>query len=272
MLAAQRGDLLEKTRRLLAHAGCALHRRLQNDARRFRGLFFEKGFQGRDAGRVVRFPDCTRMLMTLGRREMVGGKKPWLEPGVESTRISDSHCAKSIAVIGIGHTDHPTLLREAAELPVLEGHLQGDLDGVGAVVAEEATIQCARSDCRQFPGQLGANRVAEPEIGRVGDLFHLGGKGGIEVRVVVTMDVCPNGSVAIQVAAPVGISQPDARAAFDVNRLNRGVFLHLRKRVPGMGEIPFTKPLIRRFQVRPHNCPFMEAQSTRIVKAKKKSP
>ena len=59
---------------------------------------------------------------------------------------ADADRADGVAMIGVFEGDEAALFRPAKMLPVLECHLDADLDGSGAVIRVEDLCQTGRSD------------------------------------------------------------------------------------------------------------------------------
>ena len=132
-------------------------------------------------------------------------EEPLLKASVEGPTIAQRHGAKGVTVVGAGESGDTGAAGLTDQLPVLERELEGDLDGVGAVVREEAAIERTARQAGKLLGELGGARVVEAEEGDVGDLVELGAEGGVELGVVVSMDIGPDGGVSIEVATPFGV-------------------------------------------------------------------
>ena len=116
-----------------------------------------------------------------------------------------------------------------AVLPVLEGHLQRDLDRGRAGVRVEDPVEARRRQLDQARRQLGRAGVGEAEHGGVGDSLELVANGLVDQRVAMAVDVAPQRRDAVQVAAPVGVDQLVAPGPLDHQRL-------LADPVPLLGE------------------------------------
>ena len=68
----------------------------------------------------------------------------------------------------------------------------------------------------------------------MGDLVELGAEGVVELGVVVSMDIGPDGGVSIEVATSFGIPQPAPLASSDMDARVVQVLPHLGEGVPGV--------------------------------------
>ncbi len=168
---------------------------------------------------------------------MHGGKAPGPEARVEEAAVARRHRPEGVAMVAAGQPNDAGFLRPAGQLPVLEGELERHLDGARPVVAEEDPVQAGRGQARELGGQLRPDRVREPEHRGMRDPVQLAPEGGIEVRIVVAMDIGPDRGIAIEVGPSLRIGEPPALALGDREGRQAGVFLHLRKRMPDMPQV-----------------------------------
>ena len=232
MLAAKGGDGLHEAGGLLDHAGGALDEGFEDQAGGRGGIPLEDGLQRGQRSGGVGAGDLTGALGVDRRGEGLRGEEPGIEATVELGALADGHRPEGVAMVGAFHRDDPALGVLADELPVLERKLQRDLDGVAAVVGEEAAWEGAVREPGQVGGELGRDRVVQAEQRHVGDLVELIAEGAVQVRVVMAMDVRPDRGVAVEVALPFPVDQPVALAA---DQVEAGVVLilpHLGKRMP----------------------------------------
>ena len=98
-------------------------------------------------------------------------------------------------MVGVREADErgPARVLAAALVPVLERHLERDLDRGRARVRVEHAAQARRSEIDQARGQLGAARMCQPEHGRVSDPLELAAHGLVDEGVAMAMDVAPQG-------------------------------------------------------------------------------
>ena len=234
VVAAEVGDGRDEARGLLDHAGGALHARLQDEAGQALAALREQPGERLERGRAVRARDAAGALGMRGRGQAMDGEEPGFEAGVEGPAVSQGHRAEGVAVVGAREGRDLAALQAAGELPVLEGELERDLDGVGAVVGEEAAGEDAVGEGGELGGELRRARVVQAEEGDVRDLVELGAQGGVEIRVVVPVDVRPDRGVAVEVAPALGVDQPAPLAAHEVQAGVVHVLPHLGERMPGM--------------------------------------
>ena len=195
-------------RRLQQHPGGALHQRLDHD----RG----------DLVRVLREHLVERGHVARGHAVRVEQQRPVHR--VEEVDAADRDRADRVAVVGVleAHELGSRGLRLRGLLPVLERHLEGDLDGGRPAVGVEhpaqrpgAPVARTRRDRDQPPRQLLGARVGEAEHRGVGDAVQLLADRGVDVRVPVTVDVAPQRRHAVDVAAPCRVDEPHALGRLD---------------------------------------------------------
>ena len=197
MTAAQGGDRLHEPGGLLHHAGGTLHARLQDDAGSRGGIADQEGLERGQRGGGVGTRDLTGALGVHRGGERLGGEEPGVETTMEFRAATHGHRAERVAVVSAFHRDDPALGFLPDELPILERQLQRDLDGVAAVVREEAPRQRPIGQRRQVLGEPGGHRVVQAEQRHVGDLVELLAQGAVQVGVVMAMHVGPNRSVTV---------------------------------------------------------------------------
>jgi hypothetical protein len=173
MGAAEVGDGFHEARGLLDHPRGTLHPRLEDQAGRGGAVALQEALQRGQRGSGVRALDLAGTFGVDRGRESLRGEEPRIEAAVELGALADGHRPKGIAMVGAFHRDHPAFGGLADELPVLERELQGHLHGVAAVVGEEAAGERAAGEPGEVLGQLGRDRVVEPEEGDVRDLLGL---------------------------------------------------------------------------------------------------
>ena len=232
MLPAQVGDGPHKASGLLDHPGGPLHAGLEDHAGRRGGVADEQGLECGQRGGGVGTGHLSAALGVLRRREGLCGEEPRVEAAMKFGAGADRHRAEGIAVVGAFHRDDPALGVLPDELPILEREFEGDLDGVAAVVGEEAPGQGTAAQTSEVLGQLRRDRVVQAKEGDMRDLLELLAQGAIQVGVVVAMDVRPDRGVAVEVTLPFPVDQPVALAAHQVEPGIVQVLLHLGERVP----------------------------------------
>ena len=163
------------------------------------------------------------------------GQSEPAEAVVENRHAAERGRAHGIAVVGVIERDEARAFRLSALLAELERHFHGTLHCGGAVVGEEDARQRAGGPERnEFRGEENGRLVGESERGDVGDAIQLLFDGRDDARMPVTVDVRPDGGVAVYIFPPVLISQQRAAAAGDEQRLmlRRAPVLHLREGMP----------------------------------------
>jgi len=156
------------------------------------------------------------------------GEKRVMKPG----QIAHADVAQGIAVIGPLQREELCLFGPWSRTlpPVLERHLQGDLDGGGAVVGVEDACQAGRAASTRRRAQLDGGHVGQAQQGAVSDGVELLAKGVIEFGNAMAMDVTPQRRDAVEVFAAVQVDEEAAARLADNQGLAGGVFLHGRER------------------------------------------
>ena len=174
-----------------------------------------------------------------------------LEDRAEDSAVAERERADRVAVVRVAQGEEagaprcgrigsaPVMTRVVAPVdPILEGDLEGLLDGDGAVGREEEVGLVDGDHGSERLGQLDHGRVAVAEHGGVGDLGRLRGEGPVEFGDVVAEGVDPEGGNRIEVAVAVGVDQLPALGPVDDQRGAAGVGRHLGEAVPDHGGIP----------------------------------
>jgi hypothetical protein len=81
------------------------------------------------------------------------------EHAMEEVDAADANRAERVTVIGLAQAEEALLLRLAAECPVLERLLEGDLDRGGAGVRVEDAAKISGGDLEQIGGELDSGFV-----------------------------------------------------------------------------------------------------------------
>ena len=122
----------------------------------------------------------------------------------------------------------------AAVLPVLERHLERDLDRGRPRVRVEDPVQARGRDVNEAIGQLCCARVGETQHGRVGDAVELLADPFVDRRMPVPVDVAPEGGDAVQIAATLGVDELGPLGGLDHQRLLLHPITLLREWMPEM--------------------------------------
>jgi hypothetical protein len=89
----------------------------------------------------------------LGIRGAEDVEEERAEDGAEGVDAAEADGAERVAVVGAGESDEAAAVGARVLLPVLEGNLDGDLDGGGAVVAEEDAGEARRCGSGELGGE-----------------------------------------------------------------------------------------------------------------------
>jgi hypothetical protein len=118
------------------------------------------------------------------------------------------------------------------------GQLQGDFEGSGSVVREKGSNQF-RSDgfptsgqARELSCELAGGWIGKSQGGGVGHLFQLLSESAVEMRMIVAVQIGPNGGIRVQVSSAMDILQDRSSTTRQDYWLLPEPILHLRKRVP----------------------------------------
>ncbi len=140
-------------------------------------------------------------------------------------------------MIGVCEAHELRLLRFARVAPVMQAHLEGDLDSGGAALRIEAARKTRRSDMDETFRQRHDGFVRKAGEQYVFQFSKLARDGGIDPRVGMPEQVNPPRTDAIEVAASLEILEPDAVPAPDRNGGVSLVVLHLRAGMPQDTEV-----------------------------------
>ena len=122
--------------------------------------------------------------------------------------------------------------------PVLKRHLQGDLDGGGAVVGVEDVVEAGRRQFDEAAGQADGGDVGDAQQRAMGDGVELFADGGVDLGDAMAVDVAPQRRDAVEVLAAVEIDEEAAVRRGDDERRFGGVRLHRREGVPDVVAVP----------------------------------
>ena len=193
-------------------------------------------------------PDAGEAASALRRAEpaapgMGVGEPQRLEHGrlvglAEGSLPSQRGGAEGVAVVGHLHHREAAALGPAGVDPVLERHLEGRLDGAGAVGAVE--------EAGKPPGDVGGEPLRQLEGGGVGGAeegavlqpLRLAPDRLDDVRVPVAVDDRPDRGHAVDVLAAVPVDDAVALGAVDDQPRLAVVAGHRREGVPDAGRRP----------------------------------
>ena len=115
--------------------------------------------------------------------------------------------AQGIAVVGFIEGDEGSAFAPGRRglPPVLKGHLEGDLNRRGTVVGIEDLVQAEGSDLDEAFRQLNGGNMGKPQERGMGDALQLGLDGLVDMRILVAMDIEPEGGVAVEETPAVEI-------------------------------------------------------------------
>ena len=226
------GDGGDEAGRLLHHAGSALNAWLKNDTRGAVGFGGKQRVQRGEGLRGIGADNFSGALNMDGREDVLCWKQPRGKAFVEPAAVAHGHRAEGVAVVAARQSDDAAFLGFARELPVLERKFERDLNGVGAIVAEEAAAEFSVGECGEFLGERGGLGMIDAEQRRVRDLVKLRAECGVEVGIAVAVDVGPERGGAVEVTIALDIKQPATFGAGDMEARVVQILTHLRERMP----------------------------------------
>ena len=239
---AERAHSAEPARRQGEHAGGRLHARLDDDRSDLVAGPLEQPLQGLQAVNVAGgVLEAVRTAVAVGVLGSQHREDERSEQPVE--RLDPAECDRSqrIAVVRALERDEARAPAGRGVLvlgPELERHLERDLHGGSAVVAEEDAGESRRGDPDQPLRQLDRRHAREPEQRGVRQAVELLVYGCPELRVIVPVHVHPHRGDPVEVAVALRVDQVVALAALDHQRPAVEPLVHLGERVPQVATIP----------------------------------
>src|SRR5512132_825076 len=204
------GDVL---RRVEPHATSALDDRLENDGRYLVVVAVEQGGELIAVTWVVWVAEAgpwawrEELGHEYGPSRVLGLRRfrrrtaeDVVHPG---HRIAHAHGGKGVAVVPAANRQQPLLAGVAGLVPVLDGHLDGDLDRHRPRVAEEDPAQRTGSDVSESLRKGHGRLVCKTAEHDMRHSRQLGGCGRSEYGVVVAMDRGPPRRHSVDYFAPV---------------------------------------------------------------------
>ena len=214
------------------HAGSALHARLDDDGGYLVAAGLEKVAQGIDAGVGAGGGGGTAVAaVAVGVGEAQGLEEERFVDIAEGTLPARADGSEGVTVVGHVEGGDAVALGAATVGLVLDGHLEGDLDGGGAVLAEE-DARAAGEVGQEAAGELDGGLVGDAEEGAVLEFRRLLLDGGDDVGMAVAVHVRPEGGDAVDVLVSGGVEEAVALGAGDDELGLAFEARHLRKRVP----------------------------------------
>jgi hypothetical protein len=118
----------------------------------------------------------------------------------------------------------------------MKAHLQGDLDGRGAVARVEAVAEHAAGRQRKPLSEQHRRLVAEPRQQHVLEPAELVGQRGIDTGIAMPEQIDPPRADGVEIAPPGEVIEPAARAPLHRHERQRLVLLHLGAWMPHGGQ------------------------------------
>ena len=192
---------------------------------------------------LLQVPGCfvERAAVAVRRGAAHGLKDQVLELLVEQVDAAGGDGPEGVAVVGVGQGHELAAVLGAGLLgllPVLVGHLDGDLGGRRAVVREEDLVQIAGGELGQAPGEDDAGGGGVAQEGRVGEAVELVAHGLVDLRAAVADGVAPDRGDPVEVALPVDVDEVVALGGHDHQRVLVAVDGVGCEGVPDVGVVP----------------------------------
>ena len=127
--------------------------------------FFGGVFDRRSQG--IGFAHALVIAIHMGRRDANHWEQQALVIAMKSLRVTQTHGADSVAMVGFRQRGDSYTLGGAFELPVLHRHLHGDLHRGGAAVGIKNPLQPLGRDLDQLLRQIDSRFMTQAEKGRV---------------------------------------------------------------------------------------------------------
>src|SRR5271165_2018756 len=143
---------------------------------------------------------------------------------------------------------------------ILDGHLDRNLDCGRAVVRIKHTRQRRTGQrCDQALRQLDGLWIRETENRSMRHVPQLLADSAIKGRVIVPMDISPNGRIAIEIAFAQAVLYPWTMTGDQYERLviGRNPVAHLRKRMPHVRFVELDEVFGVVWHVRPVSCVYL---------------
>ena len=221
-----------------AHPRGALHQRLHDDCADLVRVPGQERVHRGEGAPAVRFPAFAVLAhVAIGRGRAEHVHQQGLVDLAVKLHVADRERAQRLAVITPAQGDEAALARAVAIAPEVEAHLERDLDRARAVVGVEAPGEAMRGDRGQPLGEHHRRLVREAGQKYVLEPSELRGERGVDTRVGVAEQVDPPRADRVQIAPPVVVVEPGARAACDRHHRQPLVVLHLGAGVPDDFEI-----------------------------------
>ena len=231
------------------HSPRTLDKRFDEEGGDLVRLFCERLFQRSEAS-VITDRLCIAEAASVGMRGGDGHvvTEEWTVDLVKKVDAPDTDSANGVAVVAVGEVKEFLLVGTGvvALLPILERHLQGDLDGRCATVGIEDVVESVGRDIYYFFCELDGRDVRRAQQSGVSDAVELVANGRIDFRDPVAVDIAPYRCVAVEVSLALDIVEVGAFGAFDDDGVVGGVVLHLSERVPEMLLVDFGQMLFLR--------------------------
>ena len=187
------------------HAAGALYDRLEDHRSHLLVVRGEQPFHGGEifgmqgfAGPGLR-PVCEQMLWKHLAETFVHARY----------RVADAHRAEGVAVVAAADGRQPVFFGSSDGAPVLDRHLDGDLHGDRARIAEEDVLQTPWRKFDEGVREVDGGLVRQASEHDVGNAFELRAHGGVQFGVVVAVDRTPPGRHAVDQFATVGQANAD---------------------------------------------------------------
>ena len=210
----------------LPHARCTLDQRLDDHPSQ------------RTDGLAIEFLHRRHSTQTHDRKLQCG------KTVMERTDAAKTRGPCGVSMVGVLKRGKPASLGMTSKLVELDCHLQSNLDRSGSVIGEK---NARKSLLWKKPDQLlrQADRrlVGKAEKRAVRELGGLVADGCDHARMGVTVDIRPDGAVAVEILSPLNVDQPAAAPLDQDHRLmpRSAPVPHLREGMPQVALVSINK-------------------------------
>ena len=161
---------------------------------------------------------------------------------MEYRNPAETGSAKCVAVISVFERNESKFLRTLRLEAILHGHFDGNLDRRRSIIGiEDFRESGAGQQLQESDSQFWRNWIREPQERGMRYPFQLVTDCPVQDRMIVAMDIRPDGRITVQIASAEAVFEPRAATGDQNSRLvfGRNPVCHLREWVPDVGFVEF---------------------------------